>query len=257
MPYDYYDYHTGKVNGKDIFDTSTTGNSTIDVLRNPQYFEKEKNLKGEIVQMSPNEYFQECAKIFDSTASKQKMYAGADPDYTDHLKSVINIKQDKFPVSYIDYAREMQEGRHRMFVAGELFGFDTKFPVLVIDYANKDRAEREEQERNYQKSYNKIEKAISRAIAYSYNDIGEFIDQLQFEINDQFFVMPNEDNIPFDLQIDENDDNIIHVTHQDKNAPYIDIDIPIHLDEINIEKSISDDWLDDIDEEDLRTVSGE
>lgn len=256
MPYEYYNYRTGKVNGKDIFDTSTTGNSAIDVIKDPDYYKKAKNLKGEIVQMSPKEYFQECAKIFDSTYATQRSYAKSDRDYIDHLKSVITQKGEKFPMIYIDYASHQQEGRHRMEVASELFGENEKFPVLVIKYADKERAEREEQEQNYRKSYNKIEKAISRAIAYSYNDIGEFIDQLQFEINDQFFVMPNEDNIPFDLQTDENDDNIIHVTYQDKNAPYIDIDIPIHLDEINIEKSISDDWLDDIDEEDLNTVLG-
>ena len=54
--------------------------------------------------MSPNEYFEECAKIFDSYAEKQKRYAGADSEYTDHLKSVIRVKGDKFPMAYINYA---------------------------------------------------------------------------------------------------------------------------------------------------------
>ena len=246
MPYDYYDYHTSKVNGKDIFDISTTGNNAIDVLKNPAYFEREKNLKGTIVQMSPNEYFEECAKIFDSTADKQKKYAGADSEYIDHLKSVINIKQDKFPVPYIDYAREMQEGRHRMFVAGELFSFDTKFPVLVIDYADKERAKKEEQDRKNTENYNKIEKALNRAIQYEYESMQEFIDQLQYELNDVFFRTYRDDDMEFDLQLE---DETLHII-----CAGIDFDFPLSA--VKIETS-DETWLDDIDEKDLLTISGQ
>ena len=38
MDYEYFDYKTGKVNGNDIFDTSTTGNYAIDVLKDPTYY---------------------------------------------------------------------------------------------------------------------------------------------------------------------------------------------------------------------------
>ena len=97
--------------------------------------------------MSPKEYFENCAKIFDSTFNDQVRSISWEKDYNDHLKSVITIKGDKFPMAYLNFADETQEGRHRMYVAGELFGWDTKFPVLIIEHADEERAKREEEHR--------------------------------------------------------------------------------------------------------------
>lgn len=38
----------------------------------------------------------------------------------------------KFPLPYLNLADNAQEGRHRMAVAAELFGWNEKFPVLVV-----------------------------------------------------------------------------------------------------------------------------
>ena len=143
MDYSYWDYVTGKVSGSDIFDINSTGNDKIDVLKDPKYYEKYKNLKGYITKMTPKEYFQKCAEIFNTSFDHQVNRIGVEKDYIQHLKSVITLKKDKFPMTYLDFANETQEGRHRMFVAGELFGWDTKFPVLIVDYADKQRSEEE------------------------------------------------------------------------------------------------------------------
>ena len=133
-----------------------------------------------------------------------------------------------------------------MFVAGELFGFNEKFPVLVVDYADKERAEREAKEKQDTENYHKIEKALNRSVAYQYSSMQDFIDQLQFELNHVFFDPYISEDTEFDLQIEDNTLHLICKGH--------DIDFP--LDMVRIEAS-DDTWLDDIDEEDLRTVSGE
>ena len=73
MPYldseqKFYDYKTKDFDGKNPFDETKTGVSFYNqFFTDPDYMEEYKNLKHSIVQMTPNEYFQECAKIFNST----------------------------------------------------------------------------------------------------------------------------------------------------------------------------------------------
>lgn len=144
-----FDYGTGKVSGQNIFDTTTTGMSYYDQLipgdKENEYMRKNKNLQGGIVKMSPMEYYTECANnIFDSGHTvkdliKQRTY---DKNYIKELEEVITKKHTKYPMPYLNYAEKGQEGLHRMYVAGELFGWDTKFPVLVIDYYDKELADR-------------------------------------------------------------------------------------------------------------------
>ena len=55
----------------------------------------------------------------------------------------INKYKRKFPLPYLNIATKQQEGRHRMYVAGELFGWDTRFPVLVVQDKNNIRVKTE------------------------------------------------------------------------------------------------------------------
>ena len=103
------------------------------------YMQKAKNRNGEIIMMTPNEYFEACAKeIFRGRHSvkdlkHQREYSKFKTGetfidrYTNDMK-----KGDKFPLCYLNYADNSQEGLHRMYAAGEAYGWDTKFPVLVI-----------------------------------------------------------------------------------------------------------------------------
>lgn len=133
----FWDYRTAEVNGKDIFDTSKTGMSYYDTFLTDNEERDEirdiKGVDGRIVEMSPNEYFEECAKMFGTTAEYEKQTTLEDTDRIEHLKEVISNYNKRFPITMINRYANGQEGRHRMAVAGELFGYDTKFPVLVIE----------------------------------------------------------------------------------------------------------------------------
>lgn len=136
----FYDYKTQTVNSSDIFDTSKTGMSYYDNFLNDKdlkYMEKTRELTGRIEQLTPQEYFEEVAKIFGTSVERQIQSAASDKTNIEHLKQVIQKYKRKFPLTYLNLANKQQEGRHRMYVAGELFGWDTKFPVLIVTEANK------------------------------------------------------------------------------------------------------------------------
>jgi hypothetical protein len=138
----FYDYHTEEVSGSDIFSLKTTGMSYYNnFINDPYYMEDAKNLKAEIKQLTPKEYFEGCAEIFNSSVDKQVSYTSMDEDTIEHLKQVITQYKKRFPVTFLNYAHKQQEGRHRMYVAGELFGWDTKHPVMIITWADEDTTE--------------------------------------------------------------------------------------------------------------------
>ena len=90
-----------------------------------------QNKTFEIVEMSPEEYFEECAKLKHTTVSKLKdereKHIDRIEQYMDDMKN-----GDKFPMPVIDYVWEMQEGLHRMYAVGEAYGWDEKVPVMII-----------------------------------------------------------------------------------------------------------------------------
>lgn len=135
-------YNTGNVSGKNIFDTSTLGGYSYYSQCIPgdpenEYMKVKHNRIGKIVQMSPNEYYSLCVKMFGRTVENLKRQRMLDEDedesYIDSLKDVILKDKKQFPMTFISLPDKQQEGLHRMFVAGELFGWDEKFPVLLID----------------------------------------------------------------------------------------------------------------------------
>lgn len=247
MDYEYFDYKTGKVNGNDIFDTSTTGNDAIDVLKNPTYFRVQKNKEGKIVQMSPREYFYGCAKIFNSTFEDQVKSIAWEKDYNNHLKSVLTIKGDKFPMTYLNFADETQEGRHRMFVAGELFGWDTKFPVLVIEHADKERAQKDEEDRKKAEIEHKVERALQKALDYKYNDFQEFVDELQMQLDGMFY---SKEDIEFDIGKDIHDK--IHIQLQGVDVVFDPSEIKYEIDDDYYENQLD---ITDLDDDDYGTIS--
>lgn len=133
-------YNTGNVSGKNIFDTSTLGGYSYYSQCIPgdpenEYMKVKHNRIGKIVQMSPNEYYSLCAKMFGLTVEnlKRQRMLDEDENYIDNLKNVILKDKKQFPMTFISLPDKQQEGLHRMLVAGELFGWDEKFPVLLID----------------------------------------------------------------------------------------------------------------------------
>lgn len=98
------------------------------------YMEKAKNRTGKIVYMTPAQYYKECAtKIFkDVTVANLKRQRSANSDIIKKYEEDM-LAGDQFPLCYLNYTNGGQEGLHRMMAAGNVFGWDTEFPVLVVD----------------------------------------------------------------------------------------------------------------------------
>ena len=130
-----YRYIRASVAYTDVFDINSTDMSYYDNFLNAKdlkYMQDSKNRTGEIVNMTPTEYYQACAddifgKPVESIKQQRASNAEAIQEYTDAM-----LSGDKFPLCFINYADKSQEGLHRMMAAGNAFGWDTKFPVLVV-----------------------------------------------------------------------------------------------------------------------------
>lgn len=240
---EFFDYGTEEVNGSDLFDTHKIGMSFYDdLLDNPEYMCKNKNLTSKIVYMTPREYFEECGKIFGNNANKQIEQTKRDTSTIDFLKKVIQISKKKFPLPFLDYANSGQEGRHRMYVAAELTSWDTKFPVLIVDYYDKELQKKIEANRNKNRLDRLVNEAIRNALQYSYKDVQEFKVELEYQLSDIFekAVQPEitKDNDILtisaeggDTEIDINEIKIKETDDYDEEEVYID----------NLENI--DDWL--------------
>lgn len=127
----------------DVFklDTDTSYYNNFLNEKDLAYMQKSKNRTGEVVYMTPSQYYEECAtRIFDTTVAELKRQRRANSeDITQYMNDM--LAGDKFPLCYLNYADHGQEGLHRMMAAGEAFGWDTKFPVLIVRAVD-DRVER-------------------------------------------------------------------------------------------------------------------
>ena len=243
---DFYDYGTANVNGSDIFDVNKVGMSFYDqFISDPEYMEKNKNLKADIVQMSPTEYFKECAKIFGTSFEKQINQIKAVPKELDYLKEVITKYKKKFPITFLNYAEETQEGRHRMFVAGDLFGWDTKFPVMVINWADEEKHKRDEELRNRRDIEQKLHLIERDTKEYRYGNIDEVLIQIDW-MAARYLGEENADK----LKVKVNDETI--------ELNYNGVDYDIYIDELRIEDIEDDDdfndELDDLTDEELEDL---
>lgn len=213
----YYGY--GKItNDRDIFSKTTTGVSFYDdILNEPDYMEKNKNLVGKIVMMTPTKYFEECGKIFNSNAQKSLNMVKADTEVTDELKSVVLDYRYKLSMPYLNYASNEQEGRHRMYIAGELLGWNTPQPVLIVDYADKERAQKDLQAQEIKATQRKIREAVQDALKYRYKDFDDFKEQLQWSLDREF-----DKEVEFSLS-KSNDEVIVEVDYVEYTFDYDDI----------------------------------
>ena len=192
---DFYDYRTGDVKGSDVVDLHRTGMSYYDDflsndVKTLDYLRNSKNLVGEVVMMSPNEYFQWSSDYgfpnSHPSVELLKKQRYADQKTIQHLKDVLTVAKKKFPMPMINKADTGQEGLHRMLVIGDMFGWDHKVPVLVVDWADKERAFAEQKRKRIQKIEYNIRKAVQQALWYKFENIEELKDQIQSELDSQF-----------------------------------------------------------------------
>ena len=146
---EFYDYKTAPVVGNQVVDLHRTGMSFYDDFlsgdhKTLDYLRREKNLEGKVVMMSPEEYYKACSDYgfpgSHPTVDKLKHDRRIDEKILKHLKDVLTVYKRRFPMPMLNKADNGQEGLHRMMVIGDMFGWDHKVPVLVIDWADKQLA---------------------------------------------------------------------------------------------------------------------
>lgn len=131
-----------------------TGTSEYNDYLNPEdlkYKQQTKNRTGKVVMMSPNEYFEQCSKYgFPTAVSIENIISGrrADTESLTWLENRLNSGK-KFDLPYLNYADRTQEGLHRMMIVGDRYGWDTKFPVLIITVYDQDVERENRLFRNY------------------------------------------------------------------------------------------------------------
>ena len=189
--------------------------------------------------MSPTEYYERCAKIFNTSVSHLKSTREIDKNTLRKLRDVINIYKRKLCLPMINYADEGQEGLHRMLIVAEMFGWNHKVPVLVVDYYDKDLANKRKQEALKRKIDSKVETAIQQTLEYQYKDIDEISDQLQWELDRQFeFEEDIETPVKFELYTSSNSVTLTVFGY----------DYPIDIEDIKLNSNNNEAELDDVED---------
>ena len=249
---EFYDYKTSPVTGKVVFDTTKTGMSYYDeLLHNPDYMRKNKNLVGEIVYMTPREYFKGCADIFSSTVERQISQTRADKSTFDKLMTVLTTYRKKFPIGFLNYAQNGQEGRHRMLAAAEYAGWESKQPVLIINWADEEKHNREVEVEAKREDDMKVRSACLDALHYHFYNIAELQQEIQCKLNQKFYVSIGDD-ISFDFSTDDaNEEYIVKCGKGEYSFGYESVkweegepDPDLDLDDLDIE-------LDELKDEDI------
>ena len=184
----YTDFGTGKVTYDNIFDDRTHVPFYDQLFTNPKQMAEEENLKGHIEMLSPREYYEICAtKIFpNSSVESLKKSRAADPRVLEEIKEIIVKYKRQVFLPYINYAEQNQEGLHRMLVAAELFGWDHKFPVLIVEWVDEEKAKRKAKEKEDQRVRKYIRDAVEDALHYTYNSLEEFEDECKAQVDYKF-----------------------------------------------------------------------
>ena len=146
--------------------------------KDAEYMKKSKNRLGHIEQMSPKEYFEKCAKdVFNVPVNRLLDQRKADKESIDNLEKILE-DDGQFWLPYINLAENSQEGLHRMMVLGDKFGWDKKYPVLIVETADPRRDEVNE-------AFRQLNRAVMNARNYRYNKNKlpeDFIVQTQYEL---------------------------------------------------------------------------
>lgn len=212
-------YIRSSVSPDHVFDINDTKVSWYNNFLNPKdlvYMQNSKNRTGEIVYMSPDEYFRECAsKIFNGMSQKaleDSRSANTDAiiEYTSAMK-----RGDVFPLPYINYADKSQEGLHRMMAAGDAFGWNTKFPVLVVT-AFDDEYEAQVDNFNKMRDYERFD--FKKVVEQAEDEISDWDNMAPPDILSQFEEAIRQAALnPADSDIDSNNIDV-EVEAVDKNG---------------------------------------
>ena len=120
-----------------VFDVNNPGNYVAEYTTEKvgnvsghdyKYFEK--GMDGRMTTMTCDEYIQHCVDDIFKT-SYEGVVRWVDEakvhEYANYMK-----QGETFPIPYLNYVDEQQEGRHRAFAFKEAFGANAEFPVLEV-----------------------------------------------------------------------------------------------------------------------------
>ena len=210
----FYDYKTAPVTGTQVVDLHRTGMSFYDDFLNGDtttlnYLKNEKNLVGQVEIMSPAKYFQACSDygFINTHPSVTELVRQRRQDLTtlQHLKDVLLVYKRRFPMPVLNKAESAQEGLHRMLVIADLYGWDHEVPVLVVDWADKQRAFEEQKRKRIERIEYNIKRAVQNALMYKFRNIEELREQLQWELDKQFDYNDDGINTPVKFELADDD----------------------------------------------------
>lgn len=113
----------------EVFDLTTTDMPYYDnLLKNPDYYRREKGLIGEIVRISPELYFALCAVMREKKNLKGELSMIV-PELVDKYAKEMRAGT-KFPIPVLELLRNEQEGRQRV-AAAQKIGLK-EIPVLLV-----------------------------------------------------------------------------------------------------------------------------
>ena len=169
------------IESNSIFNLKKIGMSHYDEWLNSQPARDRDNVKIEIKELSPKEYLNACAEIFGNSFESQKKQIQYDKEIIRELQDLIK-KGVSLNVTFLDYVSNppTQEGRHRMYALAELYGWDKKYPVIIFTPADPERAKRDQLEKQQEKLYKYIDKAVTNALDYTYRNYEELRDQISY-----------------------------------------------------------------------------
>lgn len=164
-----------------VFNLKKIGMRHYDEWLNSQSARDRDNVKIEIEELSPKEYLDACAKIFGNSFESQKRQVQYDKEIIQELQDLIE-KGVSLNATFLDYVSNppTQEGRHRMYALAELYGWDKKYPVIIFTPADPERAKRDQLEKQQEKLYKYIDKAVTNALDYTYRNYDELKDQISY-----------------------------------------------------------------------------
>ena len=125
-----------------------------------------------------------------------------------------------------------------MQVVGDLYGWDKKYPVLVINWYDEELHHKQETDKKVREIENKINKAVNDSLQFVFKNIEEFKEELDWKMYDQF---KNHD------YMFNQDDEHFYITYNNTSCEFDISDI-----KIDPNKSI-----DDIDYEDYEDLLGD
>ena len=134
--HEFKDYGTAEVEGKNVIDTHKASTFATQDLLDGSTDAAYDNVCYTIIDLTPTQYFELCGKVQDMSPEEIIRFIGMDERQIAHIKDVILKFNKRLPLPYVSFSSvedvSGQEGRHRMYALGEMFGWDAEFPVMVI-----------------------------------------------------------------------------------------------------------------------------